>query len=573
MTDTIQEQTVKLEDLNYFWTSSGLPCFYADRPDIEDVVEALGFNIYYLICNIAEDKPVKTTTTTYTAGTATAPKYETELTTGVVKIVNNIIGRSVSAVSDDITDLTPIRESGSYHMPPIPRIIVEKLDEFFRLVDAQHGTESIVLLTFDPSKEDSSGWGVLVPDQTNTSVHCNYNPDSIVDEKPDNVLIVGSVHSHPGMAAYASGTDHSDQADFDGLHITYGWQKTVNNGATQYHLEMQMAGTSWTLKPEDVFESFTIQKEPDPDVVQWSSKVKKAYPPLHTQAGVYNKPATPPAPYQAAPQTTATTVGGTVKEFKPDIKTSGNYILVAEIDTSRATIICPNCNFVTSDYDLQLGYCKTCDIPFVSASDSVEDIFMQIKWYLNCRYINEDTAVYLWSKDEGLKEELVMNIGTVKFQDDTEAVFDFTVSGKDKSTSVIPVSTGSAHWDYDHDDDDDDFSSSDLEAFDPDLTICCGTNIINGNCSCQLPVLYEDVLDFENAHSEKDVYEWNSKCLECKFYSGPGCKDYVEAVIDYAVNGTLVKTTIRECSDFENYRAWDEYTGYPLKTSSYKDNR
>jgi hypothetical protein len=145
----------------------------------------------------------------------------------VVKVVNNIIGRSVSQVEDEIADLAAVRETAEYTLPGIPLEIVNRLDDFFRLVDAQHGTEAIVMLTFDPTKSDSSGWGVLVPEQTNTSVHCNYNPDSIVAEKPDHVMIVGSVHSHPGMAAYASGTDHADQADFDGIHITYGWQKSV----------------------------------------------------------------------------------------------------------------------------------------------------------------------------------------------------------------------------------------------------------------------------------------------------------------------------------------------------------
>ena len=567
MTDIIEVPAVKLEDLNYFWTSSGMPCFYADRPDIEDVVEQLGFNIYYLICNIAEDKPATTTgsTTIYSNNTsANLAKYTTELTTGVVKVVNNIIGRSVSAVTDNISDLTPVRESGSYSMPPIPRIIVDKLDEFFRLVDAQHGTESIVLLTFDPSKQDSSGWGVLVPDQTNTSVHCNYNPDSIVDEKPDNVLIVGSVHSHPGMAAYASGTDHSDQADFDGLHITYGWQKNVNNGATQYHIEMQMSGTSWTLKPEDVFESFLIEKEPDPDVVEWSNKVKKVHPPLHSQAGVYNQPITQTQPYQyqAAQQITTTTDLGTVKQFKPDIKTTGSYILVAEVDTKKHIIICPNCHYSLSELDLQRGYCKTCDIPIASASDKIDEIFAQVKWYLNCRYIKEDTAVYLWSTDEGVKEHIVMNIGTIRFENQTEAVFDYSTSKQLSQNEV----TSSFHWDFEDDDDD-----LNLESFDPDLTICCGKNIINGNCTCQLPVLYEDVLDFETAHNETDIYEWNSNCLECKFYSGPGCKDYVDAVIDYAVKGTLVTTMIRECESFQSYKDFDVYSEQPIKISSRKN--
>jgi len=42
MTDVAEVQPVKLEDLNYFWTTSGLPCFYADRENIEDIVESLG---------------------------------------------------------------------------------------------------------------------------------------------------------------------------------------------------------------------------------------------------------------------------------------------------------------------------------------------------------------------------------------------------------------------------------------------------------------------------------------------------------------------------------------------------
>ena len=74
-------------------------------------------------------------------------------------------------------------------------------------------------------------------------------------------MIVGSVHSHPGMPAYASGTDHADQADFDGVHITFGWQNNVNSGATQYHIELQVSGESYTLKPEDVFEGYTLQKQ------------------------------------------------------------------------------------------------------------------------------------------------------------------------------------------------------------------------------------------------------------------------------------------------------------------------
>lgn len=545
MSDNVQTQTVKLEDLNYFWTESGLPCFYADRDNIEDIVEDLGFNIYYLICNIAEDRPINSSTTTINS---TAPKYTTDLTAGVVKVVNNIIGRSVNVVSDDILGLRPIRETGEYNMPPIPRIIVDKLDEFFRLVDAQHGTESIVLLTFDPLKNDSSGWGVLVPDQTNTSVHCKYDPDSVVAEKPDNVLIVGSVHSHPKMAAYASGTDHADQADFDGLHITYGWQSTINNGATQYHIEMQMSGSTWTLKPDDVFESFSYNKDPDPDVVEWSSKVKKAYPP-HQQAGVHSQAYSQPLSQSTSSRVTTTTMDPGIPDWHnttPKVNTNVPYIVIAEIDPNTTDPKCPSCFFNITEYATQVGYCQTCDIPFASALDNIDDIIAQAKWYLQTRYMYESYSVYLWSTDSSTKEETMMHIATVSGQN---------------SSAIVEVYSPTVDL----------IEEEDEYAFDPDLTVCCGTDVFDlSKCRCERPVLYEDIMDFERAHDAKDIYKWDSQCMTCVYYSAPGCLDYVDAVINYATNRKLISSPIVECSSYRHYSALDD-DGYPITVSSYKD--
>lgn len=267
---------VTLDELDYYWLPNGAPCFLANRINICDDIEALGFQIYYLI---AHKETITTTTTTYKPGspstTAPTATYESK----IFKVVNNFVGRAVSIVEEDFGDkMFSIKDEASYSMPAIPNILIDKLDEFFRLVYAQHGTESIVLLTYDTTKEGSEGWGILVPEQVNTAAHCKYDPDSIVDLKEDHIMIVGSVHSHPEMSAYASGTDHSDQADFDGLHITYGWQKSVSNGATQYHLELQMAGTAYKLTVDDVFEDRILIKDPDPDVVEWSTKVKKVLP-------------------------------------------------------------------------------------------------------------------------------------------------------------------------------------------------------------------------------------------------------------------------------------------------------
>lgn len=584
MTDNNQTTPITLDDLKYVWTTSGLPCFYADRPGIEEIIEGLGFSIYYLMCNVAVDKtiPAKTTTTAgYGAQPQAQPIVITEMTTSIVKVVSNIIGRSVSVVEDHILELDAVRESAVYNMPPIPKVIIEKLDEFFRLVDARHGTESIVILTFDPSKNDSSGWGVLVPDQTNTSVHCKYDPDSIVEQKPDHVMIVGSVHSHPNMAAYASGTDHADQADFDGLHITYGWQKTVNGGATQYHIEMQMAGTSWTLKPEDVFEHFTIKKDPDPDVVEWADKVKKAYPPLSTQAGVTTTAATTQIHSLGQTQTpvlrASTTTGSNYSYFQPDtsyqqlpkVNTPLDYLIVAEIDPAVATdSYCPSCRYELSKYDLEVGYCNICDVALVSYIDDIDSIFAHANWYLINRGRREHVAIYLWTTDEN-DGDTILKLGELTPSDNFSSMsYDRTGKGEIVELSSLASKSYDRDIKYDRINNAVSLEEEDRFEFSEDLTICCMTSSNLSDCQCDEPLFYDDLTDFRNSHQEVDFYDYNSNCFYCKFIETSSCKPFIEAVATFVRTRQLIETPITDCDNFVHYTSYET----PVSVSPYQGN-
>jgi hypothetical protein len=551
MAKTDKAPAITLNDLTYFWASDGLPVIFADRDNIEDIVEDLGFSIYYLFCNIAEDTTVpapKTSGTTYTATTtttytaATAPTVKTDIQTGIVKVVNNIVGRSVSPIDYQITQHNAVRETAEYNLPPIPYEMVNRLDEFFRLVDAQHGTESIVLLTFDPSKIDSSGWGILVPEQTNTSVHCNYNPDSIVSEKPENVMIVGSVHSHPGMAAYASGTDHSDQADFDGLHITFGWQKTVNGGATQYYIEMQMGGNSWTLKPEDVFETFKVEKEPDPTVVEWSTKVKKAYPP---QGGLSALPVAYQQPQMrqgTGQQIQVSTPLGTTEikgKFQnvPVVDDINPHIVIAEINPFAKDLLCPSCDYSLSEYQLKAGYCDCCDIAIVAETDSFGDIVLNVEQYLKTRTITNNPSIYLWTHDEATGSDTVLKLTTRDTMSDWDDTPEHSSLLAEKQVDYL-----------------DDYKYEDDEGFDSDLTLCCNTPILEpGACKCPRTVLYDDITDFEEAHREVDIYNYEGECYTCEYYFTSKCTPYVEAILDFATNGLMVTQQINQCHLYEKY--------------------
>lgn len=141
-----------------------------------------------------------------------------------------------------------------FTLPKIPARMVAELRKFFYAVEDKYGTEGIVVLTFDQefrgTENEELGWGFAVPDQSNTAGHCNYEMKEIKENLPDHITIVGTVHSHPKMTAFASQTDHNDQAGFDGLHITYGWL----NNTIEYYAELVRGKNFYRLAPEIVMD-------------------------------------------------------------------------------------------------------------------------------------------------------------------------------------------------------------------------------------------------------------------------------------------------------------------------------
>lgn len=247
------------------------------------------------------------------------------------KVVRSIMGWAVNPMGSmpkTYMGLAPVKTEGRYALPPIPRVLVEKVDNFFRKVAKDLSTEAIVLLTMDPATKE---WGVLVPSQSNTAAHCNYDPQSIVDDKPDHVMIVGSIHSHPGMSAYASGTDHHDQETFDGVHITFGYPH--NKSTTEFYAEMQF-GQSYTLDISYVFEE--VEPALDfPELENWSSRVSKAPP---TVKGVL--PYTPKLGGTTTPTVNSPTTGTT-----PETKKFFKSKMLERLDVrGNRPFGCPNPN-------------------------------------------------------------------------------------------------------------------------------------------------------------------------------------------------------------------------------------
>jgi hypothetical protein len=550
MSNKIKEP-VTLDDLDYFWMTNGAPCFMADREDICEVVESLGFQIYYLIADLAINKEVKGKDKQFKEITW----IETTHKARVLKVVNNIIGRSVSETDDEFGQdiLSSVEESATYNMPKIPKVIVKKLDEFFRLVHAQHGTESIVILTFDPNVNTSDGWGVLVPEQTNTPAHCKYDAESIVDLKPDHVIIVGSVHSHPEMAAYASGTDHEDQADFDGVHITYGWMKTKNGGATEYHAEMQMNGTAYLLNIEDVFEDTTEIKDPDPQVVEWSGKVKKVSPPPY-KAGVTPQ-ATQALPTGQAQGLVSGHTGTTGinyyggrsvpsrKQTIPFQMDEYDGQLVAEIDTSsNVSMTCPSCELYLFKADVEgHGFCPACDIPLAPKNASLKSIEFAVNYHLVNRSKETGCAYYLWCKDD--KNE------------------NFLIQIKPDELDSRDISIGSRIDEFEEYGDADQAGLSLLKESDglffyaEDVTLCCACPADRAwtECKCAPTVYWEDIERFEIAANNTEKYVADSICQTCAFYCLPECDSYRNNIIEFISTQQLPSKAIDGCDSWVDF--------------------
>ena len=549
---------ITLDSLKHFWLPNGAPCFLADDPDICNSIESLGFQIYYLIGY----KGITTSnTTSYKAG---APSVTTQTTTyksKIFKVVNNFVGRAISESEEDFgIGIVALDEEAQYTMPEIPNVIIKKLDEFFRLIYAQHGTESLVLLTYDTKKQGSDGWGILVPEQTNTPAHCSYDPDSIVGLKDDDVLIVGSVHSHPEMPAYASGTDHNDQADFDGVHITYGWQKSVSNGATQYHLELQMAGTSYKLNIEDVFEDISTNKDPDPEVVAWSEKVKKALPPQHQLAGVTESPTT------TAMATTDIiipefTPGGRRKPPKRDMvipfdKKTYNGVIAAEVDISgSSSMICPSCLIALFKTEIYQGSaCPACDIPIVAMNDDLNNIISSVDIYQMERSLSTFVPYYLWATDSLNKDDFIMMLKPADSRVPLEERYNPDEDG-------YPVQ----HVNLLQDDDEDNYINAFEDDTDPWFfsTLCCGVPLEGPAtaCKCKVTVLPDDISDFDEVVSSKniDIYEKNSPCETCASYYLPSCSKYREQIVLFVVDQELPTTKLNGCEHWQSYQSSNNY--------------
>jgi hypothetical protein len=166
-----------------------------------------------------------------------------------------------------VAGLAELEETAELHVPSLPLALFRKVEAFFAAAYAKYKGEAVVILLCNPHAET---WHVEVPPQVVRGLHVSYDL-SALPAAPDGFQRFGTIHSHAQAKAFHSGTDDSDEAAFDGLHITIG---NVDSPVRSYSARWILAGKAFTADLADVVEGEPLPKC-DPS---WLEQVREESP-------------------------------------------------------------------------------------------------------------------------------------------------------------------------------------------------------------------------------------------------------------------------------------------------------
>jgi hypothetical protein len=156
--------------------------------------------------------------------------------------------------------------------PRLSAPALEYIVGFFDRVYRLHHSESVVLLLWNMERQHYRLW---VPEQQAT-VSESLSGRSPLDVSytvpaplPAGHLLIGDIHCHGNIAAYASLTDKLDERYRDGVHAIVGH---IDREPPDFHLELAIDGHRFPLEFEQIFAGYRRRR----DFVRsdWLEKVK-----------------------------------------------------------------------------------------------------------------------------------------------------------------------------------------------------------------------------------------------------------------------------------------------------------
>lgn len=162
--------------------------------------------------------------------------------------------------SRPIQALAPHEPRCILRYPRVKASTLEFIVGFFGRVFEMHRSEAVVLLLWDL---ENQRYKLFVPEQTATVWRSWGGGLSPLDVRyqvpilPRRHLLVGDIHCHGNLAAFASATDRDDERYRDGVHVVVG---RIDQDPPQFHLELTIDGFRFTLEEEQLFEGYTQRR-------------------------------------------------------------------------------------------------------------------------------------------------------------------------------------------------------------------------------------------------------------------------------------------------------------------------
>ena len=380
-------------------TYNGIPLFFNNsKDDIKNILKVFNLTHFYVLGTAKEFD--SQSNKTYNDGVR------------LFLVTNNTLGVSIQYVYE--SPLEDITIGTKLKLPKIPRQMIASIDAFFREVYKKNSTEGIVILTYDTAKEGAEGWGYIVPVQKNTSAHCDYEPQSVIDKLPNDTTIqVGTAHSHPAMKAYKSDTDQKDQLAFgDGIHMTFGWQASVNGGATAHYCEIQFGTYQQQVDPAYLFDDFNYEVDMDTISKEIEANVKKStFQGGTVHSGGYHGGGTSqgstPKHYGGAVHNTSTS-----KNRLANLPTNGpkkdqsTIVVPVYINEASGKPHCYGCSTELCPPEVLRHKCLVCKMPLRWPEETLDDVVAARKEN-KASYeeidisLNPPFPIYIWTVEKG----------------------------------------------------------------------------------------------------------------------------------------------------------------------------
>lgn len=176
---------------------------------------------------------------------------------------------------DELVFFDNIKEETNHYYPAISYDIYIQALTFLRTVFKEHKSEGNVLLLLNHNEPLSKQkYEIYIPKQIvgGASVKYDIEDGILVNGK----FLAGSIHSHPDFSAFQSGTDHADEWNFDGIHITLGH---IKKPIPDMHQRVCLGGEVYNPKEGVYMMEMTPPQQKCTIPKEWMEQIeKKTYP-------------------------------------------------------------------------------------------------------------------------------------------------------------------------------------------------------------------------------------------------------------------------------------------------------